>query len=109
MKFHLKPHVRDALLLGAIGMGVLIAGETVLHTPTTTPPPVRHTMSCDTDEECAKLPACALKPGCDGSPATEPFRLVGYGCDGGRIVVPIYRDEEDEFPGPCVAIEGTMP
>lgn len=63
--------------------------------------------ACDTDAQCAELPACALKPGCDGTPATAPFRLVGYGCAGSRA--PLYRDEEDEFPaGGCARIEPTF-
>jgi hypothetical protein len=56
----------------------------------------RLTFTCDTDAECAALPPCALKPGCDGGPDTQPFRLVGYECEGAKG--PLYRDEEDEFP-----------
>jgi len=54
------------------------------------------TFTCDTDEECAALPPCALKPGCDGGPDSEPYRLVGYDCVG--ATQPLYGDEEDEFP-----------
>lgn len=61
-------------------------------------------MSCDTDAQCAALPACAAKPGCDGTPWTQPARLIGYGCAGASG--PLYRDEEDEFPaGGCRSIE----
>lgn len=28
---------------------------------------------CDTDEQCAATWQCRLKPGCDGSPATDPW------------------------------------
>lgn len=28
---------------------------------------------CDTDSECAALPRCYLKPGCDGGPNTNPW------------------------------------
>lgn len=63
----------------------------------------RVSFNCDTDAECAALPPCKLKPGCDGGPNTEPYRLVGYGCVG--AAGPIYRDEEDEFPR-CKVIEG---
>jgi hypothetical protein len=54
---------------------------------------------CSTDAECAALPPCALKPGCDGGPNSEPYRLIGYGCRGSAV--PLYRDHEDEFPAPC--------
>jgi len=79
----------------------------VIFSPTLRPTaPMKHlTFNCDTDEECAALPPCKLKPGCDGGPDTEPYRLVGYDCDGYRV--PIYRDEEDEFPH-CKAIEPTF-
>jgi hypothetical protein len=60
------------------------------------------TNDCDTDSSCAALPQCALKPGCNGGPDSEPFRLVGYGCDGAPG--PLYRDEENEFPA-CERIE----
>lgn len=60
------------------------------------------TFHCDTDYGCSLLPPCYLKPGCDGSPYTEPYRLVGYDCQ--WAVVPLYRDEEDEFPK-CGRIE----
>lgn len=56
----------------------------------------RLSFECDTDEQCAATPPCAKKPGCDGSPYTEPYALVGYDCVG--AVTPLYRDEEDEFP-----------
>lgn len=66
----------------------------------------RPVFACDTDAECAALPPCALKPGCDGGPDSEPFRLVGYGCQGhaGRL----FADEEDSFP-PCRYIVPTFP
>lgn len=63
-------------------------------------------LSCDTDAECAALPPCALKPGCDGGPTSRPYALVGYGCAGADR--PLYRDEEDEFPAPCARIESTF-
>lgn len=56
----------------------------------------RVTFDCDTDYQCAQLPPCKLKEGCDGGPYTEPYRLVGYDCQ--WAFGPIYRDEEDEFP-----------
>lgn len=65
----------------------------------------RLVFGCDTDAECAALPPCALKPGCDGGPDTEPFRLVGYDCEGASG--PLYRDEEDQFPR-CGEIKGIM-
>jgi hypothetical protein len=68
----------------------------------------RINMSCDGDAECAALPACATKPGCDGGPNTQPWRLVGYGCAGANGQ-PLFRDEEDEFPASgCAVIEGTQ-
>lgn len=76
----------------------------------------RVTFNCDTDAECAALPPCLLKQqayeqgkssaGCDGGPNTHPYRLVGYDCKG--ATVPLYRDEEDEFPQ-CKAIEAVWP
>lgn len=59
---------------------------------------------CDTDYECSQLPNCLNKIGCDGSPKSEPYRLVGYDCEGASE--PLYRDEEDEFPK-CKEIVGT--
>lgn len=56
----------------------------------------RLTFECDTDYECSQTPPCALKPGCDGGPDSEPYRLVGYDCEG--ALVPLYYDNEDEFP-----------
>ena len=97
--------LKTVLLAGAVmltAFGGAYTGREIRHNERAS---LSVTVNCDTDEQCAATPACALKPGCDGSPATEPYHLVGIGCMGGLIAFPIYRDEEDEFPAPCMAIE----
>jgi hypothetical protein len=89
------------LILIALGAGLMVAPETVTHLERQSAP----VLDCDTDAECAALPPCALKPGCDGTPWTEPYRLVGYGCEGAGGV--LYADEEDHFPR-CRRIEPTF-
>lgn len=74
-------------------LGVLLALALV---SCSEPRMTRLTFECSTDAECAETPPCALKAGCDGSPASTPYRLVGYDCEG--ALGPLYRDEEDEFP-----------
>lgn len=92
-----------ALGFVSIGGAVLIGASTLDRRAELTAAP----FACTTDAECAATPPCATKPGCDGSPATEPYRLVGYGCAGSTA--PLYRDEEDEFPAEgCERIEATF-
>lgn len=67
----------------------------------------RRAFTCDTDAECAALPPCALKPGCDGGPYSQPYRLAGYGCEGMAPGAVLYADEEDHFPR-CRRIEPTF-
>jgi hypothetical protein len=95
---------RNTAILGAIAGPVLALALAAFALASTHKAETIQT-DCDTDSSCAALPQCALKPGCNGGPDSEPFRLVGYGCEGARPGQLFYADEEDLFPGKCARIE----
>lgn len=96
--------MKTALATFAAIFALTVGASAAMSAMTVNPAPAAQsvTNACDTDSECAALPQCALKPGCDGGPDSAPFRLVGYGCDG--ATAPLFRDEESDFPR-CDRIE----